>query len=68
VDTSVGHLPPVRLSSAAAFYLKTGQPVMVPHLPVSGLVRLFDEKGSFIGVGEMTDDGRIAPRRLLAVA
>ena len=67
VDSSVGHLPSVRLSSAAAFYIKTGQSVMVPHVQVQGLVRLFDEKGNFIGVGEMTEDGRIAPKRLVAL-
>jgi tRNA pseudouridine55 synthase len=38
---------------------------MVPHAPVSGLVRLYNESGRFMGMGEVLDDGRIAPRRLI---
>jgi tRNA pseudouridine55 synthase len=29
-------------------------------------VRLYDEHDRFIGIGEVLDDGRVAPRRLLA--
>jgi len=65
VDTSVQHLLPVKLSSSSTFYIRTGQPVMVPHLPVEGFVRIFADDGRFLGVGEITDDGRVAPRRLV---
>lgn len=39
---------------------------MAPQLPSSGWVRIVDGAGSFIGVGEILDDGRLAPRRLVA--
>ncbi len=64
IDTSVQHLPAIKLSSSGAFYIRTGQPVMVPHLPTTGWVRIFDDS-RFMGVGEVLDDGRLAPRRLI---
>ena len=49
--------------------LRQGQPVIVPHAPTSGWVRLSeveeDDTTKFIGVGEILDDGRVAPRRLV---
>lgn len=65
LDTAVQHWPLVNLSQAAAFYLLRGQPVIVPRAPTQGWVRLMLNDGSFIGVGEILDDGRVAPRRLM---
>ena len=68
IATTVGQWPQVSLSAAPAFYLKQGQPVLVPHSPTCGWVRLYeknDDDGRFIGVGEILDDGRVAPRRLI---
>ncbi|MEM7078928.1 MAG: tRNA pseudouridine(55) synthase TruB [Pseudomonadota bacterium] len=70
IASAVGQWPEVRLRDDSAFYVKQGQPVIVPHAPTNGWVRLTEitetavEK--FIGVGEVLDDGRIAPRRLVA--
>ncbi len=64
VETSVESFPAIKLSTSALFYIKTGQPVMVPDLPAKGLVRLFSNDASFLGVGEVLADGRVAPRRL----
>ena len=68
VATAVGQWPQVELGAAPAFYLKQGQPVLVPHSPTRGLVRLVEQTeddGRFIGIGEILDDGRVAPRRLI---
>lgn len=65
LESSIQHFPTVKLSTSTAFYLKSGNPVMVPHLPTQGLVRLFSEDAEFIGIGEILEDGRVAPRRLL---
>jgi len=65
VDTALGDWPEVRLSPDTAFYLKQGQPVLAPNLPLEGWVRLYDVDQRFIGVGEILDDGRVAPRRLM---
>lgn len=66
LDTALGDWPEVRLNSDSAYYLKMGQPVQVPKAPTEGWVRLYDATGEFIGVGEVEDDGRIAPRRLMS--
>lgn len=75
VASSVCDWPELKLSEDTAYYLKQGQPVIVPHAPSSGWVRLTHlPQGSkesepaandFIGVGEVLDDGRVAPRRLV---
>ncbi len=66
VDRALERWPAVNLTSDSAFYLGQGQPVLVPRAPTSGLVRLYGPQQRFIGVGEVLDDGRIAPRRLAA--
>ena len=43
-----------------------GQPVLVTNSPSSGMVRMGLESGEFLGIGEILDDGRVAPRRLIA--
>jgi tRNA pseudouridine55 synthase len=64
IDSALGQWPEVRLSADSSFYMRQGQPVLVPNAPVDGWVRLYDADG-FIGVGEVMDDGRVAPRRLM---
>ncbi len=64
-ETAVEHWPNVQLTEDAAYYVRQGQPVMVPHAPTRGWVRLYAASRGFLGVGEVLDDGRIAPRRLL---
>lgn len=66
LDTALTHWPEVRLTADSAYYLRQGQPVLVPKAPTSGWVRLYSEQDGFLGVGEVESDGRIAPRRLLA--
>lgn len=66
---AVKELPKVELNDLAASYLKQGQPVFVPNVAVEGKVILFNKEAdatdAFVGVGEVMDDGRIAPRRLV---
>jgi tRNA pseudouridine55 synthase len=45
--------------------MRQGQPVLVPNAPCNGMVRIALESGEFLGVGEILDDGRVAPRRLI---
>lgn len=69
VCSVVREWPEVRLSGDLAYYLRHGQPVIVPHAPTGGWVRLLEAVGAgtrFLGVGEILEDGRVAPRRLLA--
>ncbi len=64
-DSALDNLPLVRLSTSGGFYLRQGQPVLVPNAPCNGMVRVALETGEFLGVGEILDDGRVAPRRLI---
>jgi tRNA pseudouridine55 synthase len=65
VESALANWPEVHLIADAAYYLGKGQPVLVPKAPTEGWVRLYADGGRFIGVGEILDDGRVAPRRLL---
>ncbi len=68
ISSTVRGWPEVELSDNTAYYLRQGQPVIVPHAPTSGWVRLLEKGAShdqFLGVGEVLDDGRVAPRRLV---
>jgi len=64
-ETAVVHWPKVILSEDAAFYLQNGQSVQVPGSPLDGWVQILTESDTFLGVGEMLDDGKVAPRRLM---
>ena len=64
-DAAVGALPLVCLSESGGFYMRQGQPVMVPNAPRGGIVRIALHSGEFLGIGEILDDGRVAPRRLI---
>ena len=68
MEAAVAQWPSVRLPEGVAFYLRKGQPVLVPHSPTEGWVRIHSERAGFIGVGEVLDDGRIAPRRLFVTS
>lgn len=66
LDSLLNEWPVLKISQAAAYYLYRGQAVLLPNLPKQGLLRLLlQESGRFIGVGEILEDGRIAPRRLV---
>ena len=64
-DTALKSLPLVELSESGGFYMRQGQAVQVPNAPCDGIVRVALETGEFLGVGEILDDGRVAPRRLI---
>ena len=67
VDSVLHELPAGNLTSLAAHYLKQGQPVSMQHGLPPGWVRLYEADKRFIGMGQVEDDGRVAPRRLLAM-
>jgi tRNA pseudouridine55 synthase len=57
--------PRVELTETTAYYLLQGQPVQVSGAPRDGSVLLFEEGSRFLGIGEMDDEGRVAPKRLI---
>lgn len=64
-DSAVLHLPAVILDADCTFYLQQGQAVWKSGAVPPGLLRLYDEQQIFLGLGELQDDGRIAPKRLI---
>ncbi|MDH0141808.1 tRNA pseudouridine(55) synthase TruB [Aquipseudomonas alcaligenes] len=67
-DSGLEHWPLLQLSEHSAYYWLHGQPVRAPEAPKFGMVRVQDHTGRFIGVGEVSDDGRIAPKRLISTS
>ncbi|HFD3844212.1 MULTISPECIES: tRNA pseudouridine(55) synthase TruB [Serratia] len=66
MDSPVENYPEVNLLPVVAGYVKQGQPVQVAGAPASGMVRITEgEERKFIGVGDIAEDGRVAPRRLV---
>lgn len=65
LDSALASSPAVELTSVLSHYLVQGQAIMVPNAPTAGWLRLYDENSEFLGIGEVLDDGRVAPRRLL---
>jgi len=69
MDSPAAALPKLILPDDSGYYVRQGQPVMdlqVYRIGEEGdMVRLFLENGDFLGVGEITDDGCVAPRRLV---
>jgi len=65
IESALMDWPAVNLSKDTSFYLRQGQPVFVPHAPQPGWVRLYERDGGFFGMGQVLDDGRVAPKRLV---
>ncbi|SNS00482.1 tRNA pseudouridine synthase B [Methylobacillus rhizosphaerae] len=67
-DAAIEDLPQVSIDDDSAFYLLRGQEVWKSGLSIEGLFRLYSEQGAFLGIGEQTSRGSIAPKRLLRQA
>ncbi len=69
LDSAVSGLPLIEISEDSAFYFGRGNPVMdlgVYQIGDEGdTVRVFEESGRFLGLAEITDDGCLAPKRLV---
>jgi tRNA pseudouridine55 synthase len=67
LESALADWPVIKLSPDAAFYMQQGQPILVPNAPTSGWVRLYANQSDFMGVGQILEDGRVAPKRLMQV-
>ena len=69
ISSALEQWPVVELEDITASYFRQGQPVQVAKSPLKGWVRVYSEareEDGFIGVGEILEDGRVAPKRLVA--
>ncbi|WP_028763254.1 tRNA pseudouridine(55) synthase TruB [Shewanella colwelliana] len=68
MDTAVSNFKEINVTDDIATYLMHGNPVQVPNLPVDELVRItLGEERKFVGIGAMSDDGLLAPKRLIVL-
>jgi len=69
VSAAVADYPVIEMTELTASYFVQGQPVQIAGVKEEGLVSVYSEAMEdkiFVGVGEILDDGKIAPRRLIA--
>jgi len=65
-DSALPGYPAITLDADSTFHIRHGHPVFVARAPTSGWLRIYGADGLFLGLGEVLDDGRVAPRKLLA--
>ena len=72
MTTACDGIPPVFVDDMSANFLRHGNPVQCSNGPSDGLVQVFIgddvDTGEFIGVGEIDDDGLVAPKRITVVS
>ncbi|WP_019274469.1 tRNA pseudouridine(55) synthase TruB [Vibrio coralliilyticus] len=65
MDTAVEDLPEVNLNAEQTDLVQHGQPVYVLGVPEGTLRMTSGDERTFIGVAELNDDGKVAPKRLV---
>ena len=65
VDSAIAAWPALTLSAELAHALRLGQALRIDSAPNTGCVRVYSANAGFIGIGEILDDGRVAPKRLI---
>lgn len=65
VSKAVAGWPTVVVDEERAHYLSRGQAVRVAGTPSSGLLAVFDQAGTMLGMARIDDNGMVAPQRWL---
>ncbi len=77
VDATIEHLPRVNIDERSAEFFYMGQAVMVPGIykisafegsrfvEETDIVRVVSDSEDFLGVGEVTDDSQVQPKRVV---
>ncbi len=64
-DRLLDGVPKVTLDSDSAYYVQQGQAVWQAKQAQKGMVSMYGPSDVFLGLGEIANDGKIAPRRLV---
>lgn len=67
-ENALADWPDVKFNAEQTQQIYFGQPVMVQQHFVSANVRLFNDQKQFIGLGEMSPEGEVQPKRLFVMA
>lgn len=65
-DSLTMDFPEVTLSEEMMHYILHGQPVQIPQVQDETLLRLYGPNHQFLGIGEINDDGNVAPKRIIS--
>ena len=63
-DTALSALPAVTVAAAEGGRFSEGQTIATDSGVPIGLIRVYAKGAKFLGVGELSADGRVAPRRV----
>jgi len=66
-DRALPALASITVAQAAAVRLAHGQPIASPDPRLAGRVRLYDERGRFLGIGEADGRGGVRPKRMFVL-
>ncbi|RHW74955.1 tRNA pseudouridine(55) synthase TruB [Colwellia sp. RSH04] len=73
MESAVDGMPAVYVDDMSANFLRHGNPVQAHNAPAEGSVQVYvgedesDEQAEFIGVGQINDDGLVAPKRIVVI-
>ncbi|HXA92558.1 MAG TPA: tRNA pseudouridine(55) synthase TruB [Steroidobacteraceae bacterium] len=67
-DEALADLPRIALAAEAAARIACGQSVRAANSSALGRVRLYDDRGRFLGLGEADGGGGVRPKRLFSAA
>lgn len=65
-DGLIAGLPDLDLDAESAWQIGHGQAVWLPRLAVGTVFRIYAPGRDFLGVAEVNQDGKLAPKRLIA--
>jgi tRNA pseudouridine55 synthase len=67
-DGLIAALPELALDEESTWQISHGQAIWMPRLRVGTLYRIYAPDEAFLGVAEVNEDGKLAPKRLIAHA
>lgn len=66
MNTALEGMPKVTVDEHSVLYLRNGNPVQASNAPTEGYVQVYvDQNEEFIGVGQIDDNGLVAPKRII---
>ena len=64
VDLVLMHWPQIEISHGQAQRIRLGQRIALDAPPETGSYRIYEPSSSFIGIGEITSEGELRPKRI----
>ncbi|MCK5809501.1 MAG: tRNA pseudouridine(55) synthase TruB [Cocleimonas sp.] len=65
IDTALSNHPSIILNDTESTRVKNGLKVTRDDIPNASLIRMYHESGEFIGIGRLSSDQLLAPKRMM---